>query len=150
MVPWANGMISLMALTIWAGLLKALRENTFWTWLEYWTTPTLVASRPMSISWMMSIMNLRIVSNSWARTLREPSMMNTRSTGPDLHFGSAVKNGRKKGKTHNDNTDLGPVYTSAPFIFKTIFENRWRGCPHSHCVSLANVYTITSCLLLYP
>ncbi|CAB1354329.1 unnamed protein product [Coregonus sp. 'balchen'] len=61
-------------------------DKRLWTWLEYCTTPTRVAFAPTSRVWMMSIMNLRMVSNSWGRTLREPSIMNTRSTGPDLHF----------------------------------------------------------------
>lgn len=57
------------------------------TWLEYWTTPTLVAFSPMSRVFRMSTMNFLMVSNSCGRTLREPSMRKTRSTGPDLHLG---------------------------------------------------------------
>lgn len=43
-------------------------------------------------------MNFRIVSNSWGRTLRELSIRNTRSTGPDWHLCSetvARHNGNK-------------------------------------------------------
>lgn len=65
------------------------------TWLEYWTTPTLVALRPMSSVLRMSIMNFLIVSNSCGRTLRELSMRKTRSTGPDLHFCSGPAEGKR-------------------------------------------------------
>lgn len=61
-------------------------DKRLFTWLEYCTTPTRVAFASMSSVWMMSIMNLRMVSNSWGRTLRELSIMNMRSTGQDLHF----------------------------------------------------------------
>lgn len=64
------------------------RRCSLRTWLEYWTTPTLVASRPTSSVSRMSIMNFLMVSNSCGLTLRELSMRKTRSTGPDLHFWS--------------------------------------------------------------
>lgn len=65
------------------------------TWLEYWTTPTLVAFSPTSRVLRMSIRNFLMVSNSCGRTLRELSMRKTRSTGPDLHFCSGPEDGRR-------------------------------------------------------
>lgn len=65
------------------------------TWLEYWTTPTLVAFSPMSSVLRMSIMNFLMVSNSCGRTLRELSMRKSRSTGPDGHFCSGPGGGAR-------------------------------------------------------
>ena len=53
-----------------------------------------MALGPMSRVLTMSIRNLLMVSNSCGRTLREPSMTNTRSTGPDGHLCSGPGDGQ--------------------------------------------------------